>query len=109
MIDSGDLHFGQLSIFAIWVMDQRRLEELETISEDVIAQILSSGLAASDLDQTKTDMQVFFNQVEGFSDEEKQIGSALVNGSLRPNQFVDEEATKRVIVEQRSPTISLDS
>ncbi len=98
--DEMGLTNDQLSYLA--VMDQRRLEELETISEDVIAQILSSGLAASDLDQTKTDMQVFFNQVEGFSDEEKQIGSALVNGSLRPNQFVDEEATKRVIVEQRS-------
>lgn len=86
---------------ALVLMDQRKLEEIETVLGDLVLQTMATGISSDEISKGLTDMDVYLNSLE-YEDELQLILSKLISIHLRANKFIDTEATERVIQARRS-------
>ncbi len=83
------------------LMDQRKLEDVETIVNDLVLQTMSMGISGNEIIQKKTDAELYLNSLE-FDEDIKQIMGKIVGYNIRPNRFIDVEATERIVSDQRA-------
>ncbi len=83
------------------LMDQRKLEDVETIVNDLVLQTMGTGVSENEIEQEITDVDIYLNSLD-YDDQTKLVMSKIVSTHLRPNKFVDTEATERVITARRS-------
>lgn len=72
-------------------------EELDTFERniyDLINQIMGAGIREEDLEYEKENIEKIFESLD-ISEGEKELGISLINNTIQPNKFIDEEATKR--------------
>lgn len=82
-------------------MDETELSQFRTIIIDLINQIMNAGITEEDLDYEKTNVEKIFQSLE-IEDDSKELGISLINNTIQPNKFIDEEATQRKIDEELS-------
>lgn len=83
------------------LMDQRKLEDVETIVNDLVLQTMSMGISGNEIIQKKTDAELYLNSLE-FDEDIKQIMGKIVGYNIRPNRFIDVEATERIVSDRRA-------
>lgn len=83
------------------LMDQRKLEDVETIINDLVLQTMSMGISGNEIIQKKTDAELYLNSLE-FDEDIKQIMGKIVSYNIRPNRFIDVEATERIVSDRRA-------
>lgn len=83
------------------LMDQRKLEDIETIINDLVLQTMSMGISGNEIIQKQTDAEIYLNTLE-YDDAVKRIMGKIVSKNIKPNRFIDVEATERVVTERRA-------
>jgi len=82
-------------------MDETELNQFKAIIIDLINQIMSAGITEEDLDYEKANVEKIFQSLE-IEDDSKELGISLINNTIQPNKFIDEEATQRKIDDELS-------
>lgn len=88
------------------LMDQRKIEDVETIVNDLVLQTMSMGISGNEIIQKQTDAEIYLNSLE-YEDELKRLMGKIVGSNLRPNRFIDMEATERVVSDRRAEVDSV--
>lgn len=97
---SGD----DLEVLAL--MDQRKLEDIETIVNDLVLQTMGTGISGNEIIQKQTDAEIYLNTLD-YDDQVKRIMGKIVSSNIRPNRFIDVEATERVVSDRRAEVESV--
>lgn len=82
-------------------MNETELTHFRTIIFDLINQIMNAGITEEDLDYEKDNIEKIFQSLD-IKDASKELGISLINNTIQPNKFIDEEATKSKIDEELS-------
>lgn len=82
-------------------MDEEELAQFKEIIIDLINQIMSTGITEEDLEYEKSNVTDIFQSLE-LDDDKRQLGISLINNTIQPNKFIDQEATQRKIDEELS-------
>jgi len=82
------------------LMDQRKLEDVETTINDLVLQTMGTGISGNEVIQKRTDTEIYLNTLD-FNDEVESIMGKIIGANLKPNQFIDVEATERVVEARR--------
>ena len=80
-------------------MESDELNSFESIINDLINQIMGAGIKEEELEYEKENIEKTFESID-ISDNKKELGISLINNTIQPNKFIDEEATKRRIDEE---------
>lgn len=70
------------------------LDNFESNINDLINQIMGSGIKEEDLEYEKENIEKTFEALD-LSEEKKELGIALISNTIQANKFIDEEATQR--------------
>ncbi len=74
--------------------DNKQLNRLESAIYDITNQIMSAGIKEEELEYELENVTSIFQSIEMGKDE-KELGLALINATIKPNKFLDLEATQR--------------
>ncbi|WP_025641482.1 HD family phosphohydrolase [Schnuerera ultunensis] len=80
-------------------MESDELISFENIINDLTNQIMAAGIKEEDLEYEKENIEKIFESID-ISDNKKELGISLINNTIQPNKFMDEEATQRRIDEE---------
>lgn len=80
-------------------LKHEELDAFENNIFDLISQIMGVGIKEEDLEYEKANIERTFETMD-LSDNEKQLGIALLTSTIQPNKFIDEEATQRIKEEE---------
>ncbi|MCF6466530.1 HD family phosphohydrolase [Clostridium sp. Cult2] len=80
-------------------MESNELNSFENLISDLTNQIMGAGIKEEDLEYEKENVVKIFESIE-ISDSRKELGISLINNTIQPNKFIDEEATQRRIDEE---------
>lgn len=80
-------------------MEADELNSFENIINDLITQIMGAGIKEEDLEYEKENVEKIFESID-INDNKKELGISLINSTIQPNKFIDEEATQRRIDEE---------
>ncbi|MBM7614646.1 HD family phosphohydrolase [Alkaliphilus hydrothermalis] len=72
-----------------------KLEYLENYIYQIVAQNMSNGIKIEDLQKEKSNIRAFIESLEDFDDGLVDLGTAIINATIRPNKFLDIEATEQ--------------
>ncbi|QQY80475.1 hypothetical protein EDD65_102122 [Keratinibaculum paraultunense] len=75
-------------------LSDSKLDAFENTLYDLINQIMGAGIKEEDLEYEKNNIEKIFETMD-LSENEKQLGIAILTNTIQPNKFIDEEATKR--------------
>ena len=75
-------------------MDYKTLNNLENNLFDLINQIMGNGIRETEIEYEKNNLKSTFESLE-MSDQEKQLGLALMLATIKPNEFIDVAETQR--------------
>ena len=80
-------------------MDETEISRFRGVIMDVINQIMNVGVTEEEIEYEKTNIERIFQSLD-FDEDKKQLGISLINNTIQPNKFIDEEATQRKIEEE---------
>lgn len=63
------------------LMDQRKLEDVETIVNDLVLQTMSMGISGNEIIQKQTDAEIYLNTLE-YDDEVKRLMGKIVGKKI---------------------------
>lgn len=75
-------------------LSDSELDAFENTLYDLINQIMGAGIKEEDLEYEKNNIEKVFETMD-LSENEKQLGIAILTNTIQPNKFIDEEATNR--------------
>lgn len=79
-----------------------RLKYLENYIYDIIAQKMEHGIKIEDLQKEKNEIKDYFMTLTDFDEGLQDLAITLINATIRPNQFMDMEATEAKRQEARA-------
>lgn len=82
-------------------MEEDEISRIRGVIIDLINQIMNVGITEEDLEYEKTNVEKIFQSLD-LDEDKKQLGISLINNTIQPNKFIDEEATQRKIDEELS-------
>ncbi len=74
-----------------------RLEYLESYINEIVAQNINTGIKVEDLQKQKNSIKEYITDLDEFDDNLKELAVSVIYATIRPNQFLDEDATNRKI------------
>ncbi len=83
----------------IFELNDKELDDIKMVLDDIISQVMSKGVEASELGITKATVEQIVNQ-SNLSDIQKDLGTDILNSVIQPNKFYDEEATNLQLEEK---------
>ncbi len=75
------------------------VQSIESYAYEVIMQIMSIGIRVDDLESEKDKITQYYDGLEGFNSNMKNISIKIINSSIRENTFIDSELTQQKINE----------
>lgn len=69
------------------------LKYLESYINEIVAQNMNLGINIEDLQKQKSSIKEYITNLNEFNEELKDLAIAVINATIRPNKFLDEEAT----------------
>ncbi len=78
-----------------------RLKYLENYIYEIIAQNMSRGIKIEDLQKEKNNIKDFISSLNDFDNSLKELSVTIVNATIRPNKFLDIDATEQKRQEAR--------
>lgn len=80
-------------------MEEEELNNFEYILNDIINQIMGAGIKEEDLEYEKENVKKIFETMD-LDENKRELGVSLINNTIQPNEFIDEELTQRRIDEE---------
>ncbi|WP_077367959.1 HD family phosphohydrolase [Anaerosalibacter sp. Marseille-P3206] len=80
-------------------IENKQLNNLETVIFDIINQIMSAGIKEEELEYELGNVTSIFESIDMGKDQ-KELGLALIETTIKPNKFLDVEATQRKKAEE---------
>ena len=100
-ITENDLNVSDLNLNIALEAPIERLKYLENYIYDIIAQNMSNGIKIEDLQKEKSNIKDYIQALTDFDDGLKELSITLINATIRPNRFMDIEATEQKRQEAR--------
>ena len=94
LMESQSLGLTDNEILMAVRMDYKTLNNLENNLFDLINQIMGNGIRETEIEYEKNNLKSTFESLE-MSDQEKQLGLALMLATIKPNEFIDVAETQR--------------
>lgn len=92
--NSQKLGLSSKEIYTALRMDYKSLNTFENNIMDLINQIMGNGIKESELEYEKENLAKVFQTLD-MKEEERQLGLALINATIEPNEFLDKAETQR--------------
>ncbi len=73
------------------------LKSFERYTYDFIIQVMTTGIKEEELDNKRENIEEYFMEIEGISENLKAIGIKIVNNSIKENIFLDNKLTQEKI------------
>ncbi len=99
--NSQKLGLSSKEIYTALRMDYKSLNTFENNIMDLINQIMGNGIKESELEYEKENLAKVFQTLD-MKEEERQLGLALINATIEPNEFLDKAETQRKKEEEAS-------
>lgn len=74
-----------------------RLEYLESYINEIITQNMSAGINVEDLQKQKNSIKEYIINLDEFDNDLKDLAISVIYATIRPNKFLDEDATNKEI------------
>ncbi|MCK9267298.1 MAG: HDIG domain-containing protein [Alkaliphilus sp.] len=74
-----------------------RLEYLESYINEIITQNMGAGINVEDLQKQKNSIKEYITNLDEFDNDLKDLAISIIYATIRPNKFLDEDATNKEI------------
>lgn len=92
-----DLNTGLVNIKTAVTSPIAKLNYLESYINEIISQSMNMGINIEDLQKQKNSIKEYITNLNEFDTDLKNLAISLVNATIRPNKFLDEDATNAKI------------
>ena len=72
-----------------------RLQNLQNYLYEIVAQRMNDGIKVADLQQEKSQIRSYFDLLTEFDEGQRETAITIINATIRPNEFLDVEATEQ--------------
>lgn len=72
-----------------------RLKYLQSYINEIVTQNMNMGIKVEDLQKQKNSIKEYITNLDEFDDELKELAISIIYATIRPNNFLDEDATNR--------------
>lgn len=100
-IDENDLGISGSNITVALNTPIEKLKYLENYIYDIVAQNMENGIKIEDLQKVKNNIKEYVLTLTDFDEGLQELSISLINATIRPNQFMDIEATEQKRQEAR--------
>lgn len=97
--EQSNLNLSQKDYRTILEFENKELNNLETTIHDIINQIMGNGIREEELEYEKDNVKSIFDSLN-MDKNQKELGVKIINTTIKPNKFLDVEATQRRKVEE---------
>ncbi len=73
-----------------------RLNNVENYLYETIAQRMNDGIKVAELQEVKSQIRAFFASLTELDEQLRESAIVIINATIRPNQFMDVEATEQL-------------
>ncbi|WP_053957564.1 HD family phosphohydrolase [Inediibacterium massiliense] len=97
--DKNVLKLSEKDLLLLLTIAEKDLKNIESYAYEMIMQVMSTGIKEEEIDKEKKNIENYFNGINEFNPSMRMLGSKIVNHSIEPNRFLDEETTQQKIKE----------
>ena len=92
-LEDNVLGIHRLQLAVLLNQPVERLENLQNYLHEITAQRMNNGIKVADLQQEKSQIREYMSTLTEFDEDLRETAATIINASLRPNEFLDVEAT----------------
>ncbi|HZX21748.1 MAG TPA: HDIG domain-containing protein [Clostridia bacterium] len=92
-----DLNIGTANTRAAITAPLEKLKYLESYINEIATQNMNAGINVEDLQKQKSSIKEYITNLNEFDNELKDLAISIIYATIRPNKFLDEEATGKEI------------
>ncbi len=92
-----DLNIGAVNVKTAITAPMDQLKYLESYINEIVAQNMNVGIDVEDLQKQKNSIKEYITNLNEFEAELKDLAISIVYATIRPNKFLDEDATNSKI------------
>ena len=92
-----DLNIGLANVETAISAPIEDLKYLESYINEIVAQNMNLGINVEDLQKHKSSIKEYITNLTEFDDELKNLAISVINAAIRPNKFLDDDATNEKI------------
>lgn len=92
--EQSNLNLSEKDYSIFLKLENKSINELENTMHDIINQLMGSGIKEEELEYEREAVKSIFNSLD-MTKEEKELGIKIINTTIKPNKFLDVEATQR--------------
>ncbi|NMA04149.1 MAG: phosphohydrolase, partial [Clostridiales bacterium] len=97
LTSKNDLNIGMVSTRVAITAPSEKLKYLESYINEIATQNMNAGINVEDLQRQKSSIKEYITNLDEFDNELKDLAISIIYATIRPNKFLDEEATNRGI------------
>lgn len=97
LISENDLNIGEANVKTAINSSVEDLKYLESYINEIVVQNMNIGINVEDLQMQKNSIKEYITNLNEFEAELKDLAVSIINATIRPNKFLDEEATNTKI------------
>lgn len=92
-----DLNIGEVNVKTAITAPVDQLKYLESYIKEIVAQNMNVGINVEDLQKQKNSIKEYITNLNEFEADLKDLAISIVYATIRPNKFLDEDATNSKI------------
>ncbi|WP_243109358.1 HD family phosphohydrolase [Anaerophilus nitritogenes] len=93
--DKNVLKLSEKELLLLLTIAEKDLKNIESYTYEMIMQVMSTGIKEEEIEKEKKNIESYFNGIKEFNASMRLLGSQIVNHSIQPNRFLDEETTEQ--------------
>ena len=93
-LENNVLGIPRLQLMVLLDQPVDRLENLQNYLNEITAQRMNDGIKVADLQQEKSQIRDYMSTLTEFDEDVRETAASIINASIRPNEFLDVEATE---------------
>ncbi len=97
LTSKNDLNIGMVNTKVAITAPLERLEYLESYINEIVIQNMNAGIKVEDLQKQKSSIKEYITNLDEFDEELKDLAVSVIYATIRPNKFLDEDATDKEI------------
>lgn len=98
-LENNVLGIPRLQLIVLLDQPIERLENLQNYLNEITAQRMNDGIKVANLQQEKSQIREYMSTLTEFDEDVRESAATIVNASIRPNEFLDVEATEESKIE----------
>ncbi len=98
-LENNVLGIPRLQLIVLLDQPIERLENLQNYLNEITAQRMNDGIKVANLQQEKSQIREYMSTLTEFDENVRETAATIINASIRPNEFLDVEATEESKIE----------